>query len=78
MDFVPSSPDDAESACATDRTDAEDSVAGDVAMAPAAIDVCDSAAEVEDEEDAERVNSCLLYTSPSPRDYAAFRMPSSA
>ena len=25
-----------------------------------------------------RVNSCLLYTSPSPRDYAASRMPSSA
>ena len=22
--------------------------------------------------------SCLLYTSPSPRDYAAYRMPSSA
>ena len=26
----------------------------------------------------ERVKSCLLYTSPSPRDYAASRMPSSA
>ena len=25
-----------------------------------------------------RVESCLLYTSPSPRDYAASRMPSSA
>ena len=25
-----------------------------------------------------RVASCLLYTSPSPRDYAASRMPSSA
>ena len=24
------------------------------------------------------VNACLLYTSPSPRDYAASRMPSSA
>ena len=24
------------------------------------------------------VHSCLLYTSPSPRDYAASRMPSSA
>ena len=24
------------------------------------------------------VNHCLLYTSPSPRDYAASRMPSSA
>ena len=24
------------------------------------------------------VNNCLLYTSPSPRDYAASRMPSSA
>ena len=23
-------------------------------------------------------SSCLLYTSPSPRDYAAYRMPSSA
>ena len=26
----------------------------------------------------ENINSCLLYTSPSPRDYAASRMPSSA
>ncbi|GAB5776307.1 hypothetical protein JMUB7520_27460 [Staphylococcus aureus] len=26
----------------------------------------------------EEVKSCLLYTSPSPRDYAASRMPSSA
>ena len=26
----------------------------------------------------EDVKSCLLYTSPSPRDYAASRMPSSA
>ena len=26
----------------------------------------------------ERVIACLLYTSPSPRDYAASRMPSSA
>ena len=26
----------------------------------------------------EEYNSCLLYTSPSPRDYAASRMPSSA
>ena len=26
----------------------------------------------------ERYNVCLLYTSPSPRDYAASRMPSSA
>ena len=25
-----------------------------------------------------RLNPCLLYTSPSPRDYAASRMPSSA
>ena len=25
-----------------------------------------------------KANSCLLYTSPSPRDYAASRMPSSA
>ena len=24
------------------------------------------------------VKGCLLYTSPSPRDYAAYRMPSSA
>ena len=28
--------------------------------------------------DIERLGSCLLYTSPSPRDYAASRMPSSA
>ena len=27
---------------------------------------------------AEPVKNCLLYTSPSPRDYAASRMPSSA
>ena len=27
---------------------------------------------------ARKNNSCLLYTSPSPRDYAASRMPSSA
>ena len=27
---------------------------------------------------AERVNSCLLYTSPSPRDVEESRMPSSA
>ena len=26
----------------------------------------------------DRINGCLLYTSPSPRDYAASRMPSSA
>ena len=26
----------------------------------------------------EDYNTCLLYTSPSPRDYAASRMPSSA
>ena len=26
----------------------------------------------------DRVSACLLYTSPSPRDYAASRMPSSA
>ena len=25
-----------------------------------------------------RINSCLLYTSPSPRDFEASRMPSSA
>ena len=25
-----------------------------------------------------QINICLLYTSPSPRDYAASRMPSSA
>ena len=27
---------------------------------------------------ATKINYCLLYTSPSPRDYAASRMPSSA
>ena len=26
----------------------------------------------------EQILNCLLYTSPSPRDYAASRMPSSA
>ena len=30
------------------------------------------------EETAKEINACLLYTSPSPRDYAASRMPSSA
>ena len=57
MEFVPSRPDDGESADATDLTDAEDSFDGDVAMAPAAIDVGDSAAEVDDAEDAACVNS---------------------
>ena len=28
--------------------------------------------------DADKQETCLLYTSPSPRDYAASRMPSSA
>ena len=31
-----------------------------------------------DEYNANQYNDCLLYTSPSPRDYAASRMPSSA
>ena len=30
------------------------------------------------EEYSEKAKDCLLYTSPSPRDYAASRMPSSA
>ena len=30
------------------------------------------------EAEIDRLNGCLLYTSPSPRDYAASRMPSSA
>ena len=29
-------------------------------------------------DECETIISCLLYTSPSPRDYAASRMPSSA
>ena len=33
---------------------------------------------VNDENDFQRYMDCLLYTSPSPRDYAASRMPSSA
>ena len=32
----------------------------------------------DDENIAELISLCLLYTSPSPRDYAASRMPSSA
>ena len=32
----------------------------------------------ETKETIKAINSCLLYTSPSPRDYAASRMPSSA
>ena len=30
------------------------------------------------QEDLKKIFGCLLYTSPSPRDYAASRMPSSA
>ena len=37
-----------------------------------------AASEVEMKEKKDRVDDCLLYTSPSPRDYAASRMPSSA
>ena len=33
---------------------------------------------LENAEGARTTPSCLLYTSPSPRDYAASRMPSSA
>ena len=33
---------------------------------------------VMDQHGVTRVRACLLYTSPSPRDYAASRMPSSA
>ena len=36
------------------------------------------AKSVEDEAEERNLNYCLLYTSPSPRDYAASRMPSSA
>ena len=32
----------------------------------------------EDRAEAAESKACLLYTSPSPRDYAASRMPSSA
>ena len=38
--------------------------------------VCENA--LARERNLERIISCLLYTSPSPRDYAASRMPSSA
>ena len=31
-----------------------------------------------EQSDGRQLNLCLLYTSPSPRDYAASRMPSSA
>ena len=34
--------------------------------------------QVIQKEEGESINGCLLYTSPSPRDYAASRMPSSA
>ena len=34
--------------------------------------------DLNDEEGERVVSDCLLYTSPSPRDYAASRMPSSA
>ena len=37
-----------------------------------------STADVEDFISSQKKKSCLLYTSPSPRDYAASRMPSSA
>ena len=35
-------------------------------------------ASVAKKEGYEQISACLLYTSPSPRDYAASRMPSSA
>ena len=38
----------------------------------------DSEVLTEEEQDSLEVGDCLLYTSPSPRDYAATRMPSSA
>ena len=37
-----------------------------------------NASETDDADDRVRRRNCLLYTSPSPRDYAASRMPSSA
>ena len=39
---------------------------------------CDNSLWFECEFEIEKFNICLLYTSPSPRDYAASRMPSSA
>ena len=38
----------------------------------------DMLAFVKQHPDFEKLEICLLYTSPSPRDYAASRMPSSA
>ena len=34
--------------------------------------------QIENKSIYDSLNNCLLYTSPSPRDYAASRMPSSA
>ena len=34
--------------------------------------------DLKDHPDVKEIEACLLYTSPSPRDYAAPRMPSSA
>ena len=39
---------------------------------------CDERQALRELEQRAAANTCLLYTSPSPRDYAASRMPSSA
>ena len=68
---------------ATDNAGAETSTADSTAdetqtpLAPEQADVADTSASTEVATDAP-VESCLLYTSPSPRDQRGSRMPSSA
>ena len=54
------------------------SVSGEGANSQASLDVVAEIEALGGEAMAHGANVCLLYTSPSPRDYAASRMPSSA
>ena len=55
------------------------SFSGDVSISSIFDDfINDGWTPVEENENIIALNNCLLYTSPSPRDYAASRMPSSA
>ena len=52
--------------------------AGDTALVKALADILDEAGLAELEYETADLSVCLLYTSPSPRDFEASRMPSSA
>ena len=54
-----------------------DGLAGLLATLPE-VEIVGTAGTAEEALTAVRDSACLLYTSPSPRDYAASRMPSSA